>query len=132
MVVLIDDNTPRALVRRGSGQVMGTSPADFAVTPEPVEIPAAPEDEAPVLSLLPDQLIDRYVASAMRRAWTERLDDGTWYAEVEILRGVLANGETEEETLKRLRKAIEGWVIYKIEDQDRDIPVLDSIDLNRL
>jgi predicted RNase H-like HicB family nuclease len=89
-------------------------------------------DDGAHRSLVPDQLIGRYVNVAVHRAVYERLDDGRWYAEIPILPGVWADGDSEMETLVALREVVEGWVEFKIEDHDEDIPVIDTIDLNLL
>jgi predicted RNase H-like HicB family nuclease len=80
----------------------------------------------------PHQLIRQYVKSAVRRAATEQMSDGRWYAEIALLPGVWADGDTEAEALAELESVTEGWLLLKIEDHDRDIPVLETLDLNRL
>jgi predicted RNase H-like HicB family nuclease len=81
---------------------------------------------------IPLQLIGRYVAAACRRGMTEQTEDGRWYAEVQVLPGVWAEGDTEEQALTELRETVEEWVQMKISDKDRDLPLLDGIDLNLL
>jgi predicted RNase H-like HicB family nuclease len=76
--------------------------------------------------------IDRYIDVAMRRAFTEQLEDGSWYAEVKVLKGVWATGETEGEALSELRSVIAGWIELKVDKGHRDFPVLGGIDLNRI
>lgn len=102
-----------------------SSPVDWQTTDQP---PIEEGDFGP----LPTQLIKRYVEAAMRRLVTKRLDDATWSAMVPDLRGVLAWGATEDEVTTELRSVIADWVTLKIEDHDRDLPVLDLIDLNSL
>lgn len=81
---------------------------------------------------LPVQLIKRYAALAARRAGVERLDDGSWYTEVRNFPGVWAQGDSEEEAIKELETAVRDWTLIKIQDKDRDLPVIDEIDLNAL
>ena len=102
--------------------------------PRETVLPATfyPPSQAKVSGAVPEQLIHRYVTAARRRAITEQLEDGTWYAEVKKLPGVWAEGDTEEATLEELWGVIDSWVRFKIENEHRDLPVLDLIDLNRI
>jgi predicted RNase H-like HicB family nuclease len=81
---------------------------------------------------LPVQLINRYAMLAALRAETEQLEDGTWYAEIRNFPGVWAQGESEEEAVKELEAIVRDWTLLKIQDRDRDLPVIDDIDLNVL
>lgn len=81
---------------------------------------------------LPVQLIRRYARIAAWRAETERLDDGSWYAEVPNFPGVWAQGDSEEEAVRELETVVRDWAILKIQDKDRDLPVIGLIDLNVL
>lgn len=81
---------------------------------------------------LPMQLIRHYSQSAARHATTRKLDDGTWLAEIEGFEGVWANGPSQKEALDAIEGVVEEWVILKIRDGDRDMPVLESLDLNAL
>jgi predicted RNase H-like HicB family nuclease len=91
-----------------------------------------PDQPPPSEDRLPHRLIDKYVRSAIRRAMTEQMSDGHWYAEVLILPGVWAEGSTKDEAMAQLAEVVKGWVLLKIEDRDRDIPVLETLDLNWL
>jgi len=107
----------------------------FETAPAPrdvVEVFAYPEPGESAGGHLPLQIIDRYVKSAVRRAITEQMSDGRWYAEIPLLPGVWAEGDTESAALAELVPVTEGWLALKIEDNDRDIPILETIDLNRL
>jgi predicted RNase H-like HicB family nuclease len=81
---------------------------------------------------LPVQLIRRYAMLAAWRAETERLDDGSWYAEIRGFPGVWAQGNSEREALKELESVVRDWVLLKVVDQDNDLPIIDEIDLNAL
>lgn len=81
---------------------------------------------------LPVQLINRYAMLAAWRAETERLDDGTWYADIRNFPGVWAQGTSEEEVLKEVKSIVRDWTLLKIMDQDKDLPIVDEIDLNVL
>jgi predicted RNase H-like HicB family nuclease len=51
-----------------------------------------------------------YIAAALRHAKYEMLEDGTFMATVEGLRGVIAVGDTIEECREDLIQVIEGWI----------------------
>lgn len=88
--------------------------------------------DMPVPDRLPRQLIERYIRSAVRRAMTEQMSDGRWYAEITLLPGIWADGDTEAAALAELESVTEDWILLKIEDHDRDLPVLETLDLNHL
>ncbi len=79
---------------------------------------------------IPASPFDLYLLAAVRQANIKRLDDGTWYADIPQLQGVWANHESPLDMLEELREVLMGWLILKIQDADRDIPVLDEVDLN--
>ena len=80
---------------------------------------------------IPYDLIEKYVSNAMKLARLEKLEDGTWYAEIPGLPGVWADAEDSSETaLKILREVLEDWLIIKIENNDGDIPAMEDINLN--
>jgi predicted RNase H-like HicB family nuclease len=81
---------------------------------------------------LPNQLIGKYVDRAMIRAEAKQYPDGTWFAEIPGFPGVWANQPSEEAALEELRDTLHEWVLLKIQDRDRDLPVVDSINLNVL
>ena len=81
---------------------------------------------------LPMQLIGQYAQKAARHGLARQLEDGHWFAEIEGFLGVWAEGESQKEALDELESVVEEWVLLKIRDCDRDIPVLESLDLNEL
>lgn len=81
---------------------------------------------------LPMQLVQRYQAAAMKRAQVKQLDDGSWYAWVPELQGVWANQAGVKECIGTLEDVLLHWLLLKIEDGDRDLPILEGIDLNVL
>ena len=78
------------------------------------------------------QLILQYAEVAARHARTRELDDGTWLADIDGFDGVWSNEASPKQALDVLGEVVFEWVILKIRDEDRDLPVLDSIDLNTL
>jgi predicted RNase H-like HicB family nuclease len=81
---------------------------------------------------LPMQLLGQYAQAAVRRAVTRQLGDGSWHAEIEGFTGVWTNERSQKEALDALEEVVFEWVLLKIRDEDRDMPVLESLDLNSL
>ena len=80
---------------------------------------------------LPMQLIRDYVAMAIRNATTREFET-EWFAEIVGFHGVWAKAASQKEALDELEEVLFEWVLLKIRDNDRDLPVLNSLDLNGL
>lgn len=80
---------------------------------------------------VPGAIFDRYVGVAMASA-VPRMLEGAWYADLAQFPGVWAQGASPKGCLDTLEEVLSEWVIAKIVDADRDIPVIDEIDLNHL
>lgn len=93
---------------------------------------ATTENPQPSDMPVPTALIDTYVRMALRRAIAEQMEDGRWFVSIPILGDVWADGDTLEEADDALDDVTRQWVDMKIEDGDRDLPVLGSLDLNVL
>lgn len=79
------------------------------------------------------ELLDRYVNVAVRRAVPKKLETGAWFADLgAAFPGVWAQGASVKECLDELAEVLEDWVLLKISDQDRDLPTVDDIDLTFL
>lgn len=81
---------------------------------------------------LPSEILDRYISVAMRDAIPRQLEDGAWYADLPRFPGVWANGISPKNCLDTLEEILREWLILKIADVDRDIPIVDDIDLTKL
>lgn len=81
---------------------------------------------------LPMLMLSQYAEAAARRAFTRQLEDGTWFAEIDGFDGVWTNEPSQKQALDVLQEVVFEWVILKIRDEDRDIPVLEALDLNAL
>ena len=81
---------------------------------------------------LPMRSVSQYARTAVRQATTRQLADGSWLAAIEGFSGVWANEPSQKEALDALEEVVLEWVILKIRDEDRDLPVLESLDLNAL
>ena len=55
-----------------------------------------------------------------------------WFAAIPDFEGVWASEPTGEETLGVLEETVLDWTILKIQHKDKDLPVLEEIDLNVL
>ena len=71
-------------------------------------------------------MIRRYVNEALRRARYDKLDDGTFCAEVPSLRGVLATGRTLEACREELGEVVEEWVLVRVA-QGLSVPPLRNV-----
>ena len=59
-------------------------------------------------------MIRQYVTEALRRAEYDKLEDGTFCAEVPELRGVLAIGDTLEGCRNQLGEVVEEWILVRV------------------
>jgi predicted RNase H-like HicB family nuclease len=82
---------------------------------------------------LPMQIIRKYAEiAAWRHGTLERLPEGGWFATTPDFEGVWASESTRKQTLQALEDALVDWAILKIQHGDKDLPVLEEIDLNVL
>ena len=80
---------------------------------------------------LPLQLMDRYLTEAIKMASLEKLEeDGVWFAEIPGFDGVFASDADFGVCGTHLREVLFDWLVLKIEQNDRDIPVVGGINLN--
>jgi len=68
---------------------------------------------------------ERYVRLALSHARFTRNEDGTWTAEVPLLRGCITWGQTRSEAVEMLKDAIEAWVFTAVRFGD-EIPAIDG------
>jgi predicted RNase H-like HicB family nuclease len=78
---------------------------------------------------LPGDLMNRYISVALRAALPRQTDDGQWYCALDQFPGVWAQEASPKECLDVLAEVLKEWLVLKIVDRDRDIPVVDDIDL---
>jgi predicted RNase H-like HicB family nuclease len=67
-----------------------------------------------------------YIQAALKHAKYETIEDGTYMATVEGLRGVIAIGDTVEECREDLIGVIEGWIALRLRMGDT-IPAIDGV-----
>ncbi len=91
--------------------------------------PSSWQHERSILISLPGDLVNRYISVALRPALPKQTDDGQWYCALDQFPGVWAQEASPKECLDTLAEVLREWLVLKIVDKDRDIPVVDDIDL---
>lgn len=76
---------------------------------------------------LPEQTVNAYVDAAMRRVDVRKIEDGSFFAEIPGFSGVWASNPDLELCAAELREVLLDWLVLKIEQNDRDIPVLNGL-----
>ena len=79
--------------------------------------------------LLYQFMFAEYVAAALERANYKTLEDGTYAATVEGLRGVIAIGDTIEECRNDLIGVIDGWIALRLR-MGRTIPPIGGLTID--
>ena len=98
-----------------------------------LEHPADHPEELEARRVLPLRVARREVRAevaerALHGAHYDKLEDGTFCAEVPELRGVIATGDTLEECRDQLAEVIEEWVLVRV-SQGLEVPPLDDIEI---
>ena len=75
--------------------------------------------------------MSEYIDMAMEKATVERLEDGTFYAEIPGFRGVWACEDTEPDAREELREVLQDWIEFRAH-RDLEIPKVGSIDVKQL
>lgn len=73
-------------------------------------------------------MISEYVECGLRKARYDKLEDGTFVAEVPGLRGVIATARTLEKCREQLAEVIEEWVLVRVA-RGMKVPTLDGIEV---
>lgn len=73
-------------------------------------------------------MLTEYVAAALRHAHYELMEDGEFFAAVDVLPGVWASGPTLEGCREELREVIEDWLLVGLR-QGEVIPPIDGVSL---
>lgn len=81
---------------------------------------------------LPIGLIQKYVRLAVKQATIKQHPDDHWFAEIPKFQGVWAKETSAKESLEVLEDVLFDWLLLKIQDGDRDLPIIENIDLNVL
>jgi predicted RNase H-like HicB family nuclease len=91
----------------------------------------AKENQAPCPGVWANEnmgVLTEYIGAAMQKTVLEKLDDGSWYANIPPCPGVWANEKTPEECKNTLREVLEEWLLLELLDND-PLPELDGISL---
>lgn len=75
-------------------------------------------------------VLDQYVATAIRGAQPRQLEDGSWFVDLESFPGVWADDRSPDESLSALAEVLEDWLVLKLQLGDTNIPIVDNINLN--
>jgi predicted RNase H-like HicB family nuclease len=70
-------------------------------------------------------MFSEYIGAALRRAKYESLENGSYMAAVDGLRGVIATGETIEKCREDLIEVMEEWIAIRLQ-RGFAIPALDG------
>jgi predicted RNase H-like HicB family nuclease len=73
-------------------------------------------------------LIREYVERGLRKARYDKLEDGSFVAEVPGLRGVIAAAGTVEKCRAQLAEVIEEWVLVRVA-RGLKVPAIDGIEV---
>lgn len=65
-------------------------------------------------------MIGEYIRAAMKEARYAILEDGSFYGEIEALKGVWANADTLEGTREELEEVLEEWIVLRL---SRNLPI---------
>ena len=74
-------------------------------------------------------MIREYVEQGLRRARYDKLEDGSFVAEVAGLKGVLATAPTLEGCRERLAEVIEEWILVRVA-RGLKVPALDGVEVS--
>ncbi|MEA2552610.1 MAG: hypothetical protein QOJ65_786 [Fimbriimonadaceae bacterium] len=74
-------------------------------------------------------MLTAYIDAAMGSAVYEPLEDGTWYAQIPGLQGVLGNGNSEEACMMQLQEVLEGWLLLGVALR-HEIPAVNAMLFN--
>ena len=79
---------------------------------------------------IPFDKFEKYVRLAMKRANFPKMEDENFFADIPGFPGVWASDETLKDCLDALEEVLRDWLLLKIKDRDKDIPVIEGINLN--
>jgi hypothetical protein len=70
---------------------------------------------------------DAYAREAVQHAAVKELDTGELVASIPGFDGVWASAENREALMAELESVVRDWTLLKIEDGDRDLPVIPGV-----
>ena len=69
-----------------------------------------------------------YIRAAMKRAHYEKIDDGSFYGEIEGFEGVYANKKLLEDCRVELQEVLEEWLLLRV-SKNLPVPEVDGLSL---
>lgn len=75
-------------------------------------------------------ILSDYIHAALEKADLQRLNDGTYCAQIPNLNGVVAFGKDFKDCRQELRATLEGWILLRLQ-LGQVLPVINGINLNR-
>jgi predicted RNase H-like HicB family nuclease len=79
---------------------------------------------------MPFLLIRQYARLACAKAVFELTEDGEWEATIPEFSGVWASDEDPDAAKEELQEVVFDWAVLKRRHGDKDLPVVEGIDLN--
>ncbi len=73
-------------------------------------------------------MIQSYLQNAAARALYQQLEDGSWFAHVRGLKGVVAIGSSVEACRGQLLEVVEEWVLVRV-SRNLPVPRLDGVSI---
>ena len=64
-------------------------------------------------------MLTKFLEKKLKQASYKLLKDGTYFGEIQGLKGVWANTKTLEACREELRDVLEEWVLLKVRDQEK-------------
>jgi predicted RNase H-like HicB family nuclease len=75
------------------------------------------------------EMLTEYIEMALARARVEKMEDGRFFACIPDFKGVWADGDSSEASLKELRGVLEEWLVIALREDDT-LPELSGVSLN--
>jgi predicted RNase H-like HicB family nuclease len=74
-------------------------------------------------------MLTMYINQAIKKAFYEILEDGTFYGKIPDCQGVCANATTLESCRQELQEVLEGWMILGLR-LGHTLPIIYNININ--
>lgn len=73
-------------------------------------------------------MLTKYIEAAMHLATYERIEDGTFFAEIPEIEGLWATADTLRTCQDELQEVLEGWIILGLR-LGHSLPIIEGINL---
>lgn len=68
-------------------------------------------------------MLSKFITKKLSQAHYKLLEDGSYFGEIPVMKGVWANAKNLEDCRKELQEVLEDWLLLKIHDQE-EVPGL--------